>query len=86
MRGSVYRSAQPHEVRGHRLHDGEMAVRTMHRNPRVDDMPYHRQAHAEQPGGEPIGVNGACAMSGEVNVRFIALHIKFDGTQGPVHG
>ena len=60
VRGLVYRSAQPHEVRGHRLHDGELAMRAMHRDPRVHDMPYHRQVHAEQPDGEPFGVNGAC--------------------------
>jgi hypothetical protein len=47
-------------VRGHRLHAGELAVRAMHRDPRVNDLPYHRQAHAEQPDGEPFGVNGAC--------------------------
>jgi hypothetical protein len=28
---------------------------------------------------------GLAAMSDEVNARFIALPIKFDGTQGPVH-
>jgi hypothetical protein len=28
---------------------------------------------------------GLVAMSDEVNVRFIALPIKFDGAQGPVH-
>ena len=66
--------------------DGKLAVRAMHRDRRVHDMPYHRQAHAEQPDGEPFGVNGADAMSGEVHVRFIALSIKLDGTQGPVHG
>jgi hypothetical protein len=27
---------------------------------------------------------GLAAMSDEVNVRLIALPIKFDGTQGPV--
>jgi hypothetical protein len=29
---------------------------------------------------------GLAAMSDDVNVRFIALPIKFDGTQGSVHG
>jgi hypothetical protein len=29
---------------------------------------------------------GLALMSDQVNVRFIALPIKFDGTQGPVHG
>jgi hypothetical protein len=28
---------------------------------------------------------GLAAMSDEANVRFIALLLKFDGTQGPVH-
>ena len=33
-----------------------------------------------------LGSIGLAAMSDKVNVRFIALHIKYDGTQGPVHG
>ena len=56
VRGSVQRSAQPHEVRGHRLHAGELAVRAMHRDLRVHDPPYNRQAHAKEPDGEPFVV------------------------------